>query len=158
MNREWHSEALPRYVRVTKQAQAPTRAGAAWLRRIAAPCSACTRRAVQGGGWQGCRQPNLRKVQTDWEAWCRRSLGDDVRLILDGTVVGYGSTPKATSISLLVVLGIRRDGQKAVRNMGGESEAASRGLLDDLIGRGQRAASFVIIDGVAGLEKALSLV
>ncbi len=34
---------------------------------------------------------------------------------------------KATSISILVALGVRRDGQKvllAIRNMGGESEAA----------------------------------
>ena len=44
---------------------------------------------------------------------------------------------KATSISLLVVLGVRCDGQKvllAVRNMGGESEAAWQTLLDDLVG------------------------
>ena len=40
-----------------------------------------------------------------------------------------------------------------MRNMGGESEAAWRGLLDDLIGRGLTAPSFVIIDGAAGLEK-----
>ncbi len=78
-------------------------------------------------------------MQTDWEAWCRRSLAEEdvVRLILDGTVVRVRLDRKATSISLLVVLGIRRDGQKvllAVRNMGGESEAAWRGLLDDLIG------------------------
>ncbi len=68
---------------------------------------------------------------------------------------------KATSISLLVVLGIRRDGQKvllAVRNMGGESEAAWRSLLDDLVWRGLPAPGYVIIDGAAGLEKALSLV
>jgi putative transposase len=65
---------------------------------------------------------------------------------------------KATNISLLVVLGVRRDGQKvllAVRNMGGESEAAWRGVLDDLVGRGLRAPEFLIIDGAAGLEKAL---
>jgi transposase-like protein len=63
---------------------------------------------------------------------------DVVRLILDGTVVRVRLDRKATLISLLVVLGIRRDGQKvllAVRNMGGESEAAWRGLLDDLICR-----------------------
>ena len=68
---------------------------------------------------------------------------------------------RATSISLLVVLGIRRDGQKvllAVRNMGGESEAAWRSLLDDLVSRGLPAPNFVIIDGAAGLEKALGLV
>jgi putative transposase len=66
---------------------------------------------------------------------------------------------KATNISLLVVLGIRRDGQKvllAVRNMGGESEAAWRGVLDDLIARGLRSPEFLIIDGAAGLEKALA--
>ena len=104
-----------------------------------------------------------RKVQTDWQAWCRRSLADEdvVRLILDGTVVRVRLDRKATSISLLVVLGIRRDGQKvllAVRNMGGESEAAWRGLLDDLIWRGLPAPNLVIIDGAAGLEKALGLV
>jgi putative transposase len=68
---------------------------------------------------------------------------------------------KATSISLLVVLGIRRDGQKVlltVRNMGGESEAAWRSLLDDLISRGLPAPDLAIIDGAPGLEKAVGLV
>ena len=65
---------------------------------------------------------------------------------------------KAVSISLLVVLGVRRDGQKvllAVRNMGGESEAAWRALLDDLVARGLKTPEFLIIDGAAGLEKKL---
>ena len=106
---------------------------------------------------------NAAKVQTDWEACCRRSLAekDVVRLILDGRVVRVRLDRKATSMSLLIVLSIRRDGQKvllAVRNMGGESQAAWRGLLDDLIGRGLTAPGFVIIDGAAGLEKALGLV
>jgi len=42
---------------------------------------------------------------------------------------------KATSISLLVTLDVRQDGQKvllAIKNMSGESEAAWRALLDDL--------------------------
>ena len=59
-----------------------------------------------------------------------------VRLILDGTVVRVRLDRKATSISLLVVIGVREDGQKillAVKNMGGESEAAWRALLDDLV-------------------------
>ena len=66
---------------------------------------------------------------------------------------------KATSISLLVVLGIRRDGQKlllAVRNMGGESEAGWRVLLDDLVARGLQTPGFVITDGAPGLENALA--
>ena len=68
---------------------------------------------------------------------------------------------KATSISLLVALGVRQDGQKvllAVKNMGGESEAAWRALLDDLVKRGARARWWVkrrswsklICSGVSG--------
>ena len=102
-------------------------------------------------------------MQTDWTAWCRRSLAEEdvVRLILDVTVVQVRLDGKATSISLLVARGVRRDGQKvllAVRNMGGESEAAWRSLLDDLVSRGLPAPGFVMIDGAAGLEKALGLV
>ena len=66
---------------------------------------------------------------------------------------------KATAILLLVVLGVRQDGQKvllAVKNMGGESEAAWRAILDDLIARGLRTPEFVLVDGAPGLEKALA--
>jgi putative transposase len=58
-----------------------------------------------------------------------------------------------------VVLGVRQDGQKvllAVKNMGGESEAAWRAILDDLVGRGLRTPEFVVVDGASGLEKALA--
>ena len=102
-----------------------------------------------------------RKVKTDWEAWSKRPLGEEdvVRLIVDGTVVRVRLDKKATSISLLVVLGVRRDGRKvllAVKNMGGESTAARRALLDDLVARGLTTPEFLIIDGAAGLEKALA--
>ena len=52
-----------------------------------------------------------------------------MRLILDGTVVRVRLNRPTTNISLLAILGVRRDGQKAllaVKNMGGESEAAWR--------------------------------
>ena len=66
----------------------------------------------------------------------RRDLaGEDVvRLILDGTVVRARIDRKATNISLLVVLGVLATGKKSClrySNMGGESEAAWRGILDD---------------------------
>jgi transposase-like protein len=102
-----------------------------------------------------------RKVKADWEAWCRRALGaeDVVRLVLDGTVVRVRVDRKATSVSLLAALGIRRDGQKvllAARSMGGESEAAWRAVLDDLVARGLRTPEFLVVDGAAGLERALA--
>ncbi len=119
-----------------------------------------------------------RKVKTDWDAWNKRDLaGEDiVQLILDGTVVRVRLDRKATNISLLVVLGVRRDGQKVrltVKNMGGsasrfqrrsrwnsagggESEAAWRSVLDDLIARGLCTPEFLITDGGAGLDRALA--
>jgi putative transposase len=102
-----------------------------------------------------------RKVKTDWGAWSQRALAgeDAVRLILDGTVVRARLDRRATTISLLVVLGVRRDGQKillAVRTMGGESEAAWRAVRDDLVARGLRTPELLIIDGAAGLERALA--
>ena len=77
-----------------------------------------------------------------------------VRLILDGTVVRVRLDKKATAISLLVVIGVREDGQKvllAVKRMGGETTEAWRSVLDDLTSRGLRRPQFVIVDGGAGL-------
>jgi putative transposase len=39
--------------------------------------------------------------------------------------------------------------------MGGESEAARRAVLDDLVARGLRTPEFLVVDGGAGLERAL---
>ena len=55
--------------------------------------------------------------------------GDDMVRLIDDTVVKVHLDRRATAISLLIALGIRRDGQKvvlAIRNMWGESEAAWR--------------------------------
>ena len=104
-----------------------------------------------------------RKAKSDWDAWNARSLAQEpiVRLILDGTVVRVRLDRKATAISLLVVIGVRADGQKvllAVKAMGGESTDAWRAVLDDLIGRGLRRPEFLIVDGAPGLEAAIAAV
>src|SRR5919112_4123989 len=159
-SREWRSAVLPRYARRTRQLEALI-AGAYLAgtntRRVQRALGALFRGAVG----KDVVSRAWRKVKTDWEAWSQRDLGgeDIVRLILDGTVVRVRLDRKATSVSLLVVLGVRRDGQKvllAVRNMGGESEAAWRAVLDDLVARGLRNPEVLIIDGAAGLEKALA--
>src|SRR5689334_19681477 len=158
-SREWQSAVLPRYARMTRQVEALI--AAAYL------AGTNTRRVKRALGalFKGAIGKDVvsrvwRKVKSDWEAWTRRDLAEEdiVRLILDGSVVRVRLDRKATNISLLVVLGVRRDGQKillAVRNMGGESEAAWRGVLDDLVARGLRTPEFLIIDGAAALEKAL---
>ena len=101
-----------------------------------------------------------RKVKVDWDAWCARSLADEdvIRLILDGTVIKTRLDKKATNISVLAAIGVRRDGQKvllSIMNMGGESTAAWRQFLNDLDKRGLKRPEFVIVDGAPGLEAAL---
>ena len=157
---EWKSKVLPRYARMTRQVEAliaGTYLAGTNTRRVRRALAALFRGAVG----KDTVSRVWRKVKTDWEAWSKRPLDaeDIVRLILDGTVVRVRLDKKAASISLLVVLGVRRDGQKvllAVKNMGGESEAAWRALLDDLVARGLKTPEFLIVDGAAGLEKALA--
>jgi putative transposase len=159
-SREWQSAVLPRYARMTRQVEAliaSTYLAGTNTRRVKRALAALFNGAVG----KDVVSRVWRKVKTDWDAWTRRDLAqeDIVRLILDGSVARVRLDRKATNVSLLVVLGIRRDGQKillAVRNMGGESEAAWRGVLDDLVARGLRTPEFLIIDGAAGLEKALA--
>jgi putative transposase len=157
---EWTNVTIPVYQRRTRRADALI-AGV----YLAGTNTRRVRRALAAlfGGAVGKDTVSRvwRKVKSDWDAWNARSLSEEpiVRLILDGTVVRVRLDRKATSISLLVVLGVREDGQKvllAVKTMGGESEAAWRVLLDDLVRRGLRTPDLVIVDGGAGLEKALA--
>jgi putative transposase len=158
--REWQSAVLPRYARMTRQIEAliaSTYLAGTNTRRVKRALAALFKGAVG----KDVVSRVWRKVKTDWDAWTWSDLAqeDIVRLILDGSVVRVRLDRKATHVSLLVVLGIRRDGQKvllAVRNMGGEGEAAWRDVLDDLVARGLRTPEFLIIDGAAGLEKALA--
>jgi len=157
---EWRSKTLPAYKRLTRRAEALI-AGA----YLAGTNTRRVRRALSalfaGAVGKDTVSRVWRKVQSDWAAWQKRDLaGEDiVRLILDGTVVKVRLDRKATSLSVLVALGVRRDGQKvllALRNMGGESEAAWRALLDDMVARGLGVPELLIIDGAPGLEKALA--
>ena len=158
--REWKSELLPAYRRLSHRAEAliaevylagmNTRRARRALARL---FEGHVGKDVVSRAWQ--------KTRSAWQAWQERDLaGEDiVRLILDGTVVRVRLDRKATAISLLIALGVRRDGQKvvlAIRNMGGESEAAWRAVLDDLTSRGLGRPELVIVDGGKGLEAALA--
>ncbi|HEY7550091.1 MAG TPA: IS256 family transposase [Hyphomicrobiaceae bacterium] len=157
---EWVNKTLPAYRRRTREVDALI-AGAYLAgtntRRVGRALTAVFRGAISKSKVSRV----WRQIKADWESWNRRDLApeDIVRLILDGTVVKVRPDKKATAISLLVVLGVRRDGQKvllAVKNMGGESEAAWRGVLDDLTRRGLKRPELAIADGAPGLEKALA--
>ena len=159
---EWKSQALRAYQRRTLAADALI-AGC----YLSGTNTRRVRRALRAlfGGAVGKDTVSRvwRKVKSDWDAWNARSLAEEpiVRLILDGTVVRVRLDRQATSISLLVVLGVRADGQKvflAIKNMGGENTEAWRAVLDDLIGRGLRRPQFLIVDGAPGLENAIAAV
>jgi transposase-like protein len=153
---EWRSKALPRYQRLTKKAEA--------LIASVYLAGTNTRRVKRAlyGLFQGAVGKDVvsrawRKVKVDWDAWCARNLADEdiVRLILDGTVIKTRLDRKATNISVLAAIGVRRDGQKvllSIMNMGGESKAAWGQFLADLDARGLKRPEFVIIDGAPGLE------
>ena len=157
---EWKSALLPAYKRLSRRAEALI--AEAYLagmntrrvrRALAKLFEGHIGKDVVSRAWQ--------KTRAAWQAWQERDLaGDDiVRLILDGTVVKVRLDRKATAVSLLIALGIWRDGQKvvlAIRNMGGESEAAWRAVLDDLTSRGLARPELVIVDGGKGLEAALA--
>ena len=157
---EWKSSALRAYQRRTKQADSLI-AGAYLAgtntRRVRRALS-----AVFGGAVSKDTVSRVwRKVKGDWDAWNTRSFAEEpiIRLILDGTVVRVRLDRKATAIVLLVVLGVREDGQKvllAVKNMGGETSEAWRAVFDDLVKRGLRKPEFLIVDGGTGLEQALA--
>ena len=159
---EWKSQALRAYQRRTLAADALIASC-----YLAGTNTRRVRRALAAlfGGTVGkdTVSRTWRKVKSDWDAWNARSLAEEpiVRLILDGTVVRVRLDRKATSISLLVVLGVRTDGQKvllAIKSMGGESAEAWRTVLDDLIRRGLRRPEFLIVDGASGLDKAIAAV
>jgi putative transposase len=159
---EWQSSALRAYQRRTLAADAliaGTYLSGTNTRRV--------RRALQalfgGSVSKDTVSRTWRKVKGDWDAWNSRSLANEpiVRLILDGTVVRVRLDRRATSISLLVVIGVRANGQKvllAVKAMGGESAEAWRTVLDDLVRRGLRRPEFLIVDGSGGLDKAIAAV
>jgi len=154
---EWKSTALKAYQRRTIAADAVIAAT-----YLAGTNTRRVRRALMalfgGAVSKDTVSRTWRKVKTDWDAWNARSLADEpiVRLILDGTVVRVRLDRKATTISLLVVLGVRADGQKvllAIKSMGGESAEAWRSVLDDLTRRGLQPPEFLIVDRAPGARQ-----
>jgi len=108
--REWRSASLRAYQRRTRAADALI--AGAYLsgtntrrvrRALAAVFAGPIGKDVVSRAW--------RRVRGDWDAWNARPLGEEpiVRLILDGTVVRVRLDKRATSISLLVALGVRAD-------------------------------------------------
>jgi transposase-like protein len=96
------------------------------------------------------------------ETWRTRALADlDVIYVyLDGFALRARSGGKVVSVPMLGVVGVLADGGKqllALELCGGESLEAWKGCLEDLAARGLRPPVLCIIDGHAGLRRAVGL-
>ncbi len=98
------------------------------------------------------------------DAWRTRALADlDVLgLYLDAVALRVRCAGKVVSVPALGVVAVLTDGQKQLLTLelcpGGETFAAWKGCLDDLVARGLAAPLWSVIDGHPGLRKAVGLV
>jgi putative transposase len=84
-----------------------------------------------------------------------------IYVYLDGLALRVRSAGKVVGAPVLGVVGVLPDGRKhllALELCGGESLAAWMGCLDGLVARGLRVPVLAIIDGNAGLRRAVGLV
>ncbi len=161
--REWASKLVPRYQRrcaEVNEAIAGAYLAGANTRRIkgalrpllkAAPLSKSAVSRVVG------------TLRSAWETWTKRSLAElDVAYVyLDAIALRVRTGGKVASVPVLAAVAVLADGQKqlvALELCGSESYEAWKGFLDDLVERGLKAPLLCVVDGNAGLRRALSLV
>jgi transposase-like protein len=95
------------------------------------------------------------------EAWQTAALADReiVFAYLDALALRVRSAGQVVGTPVLTVVGVRADGQKELLALelcsGGESYEAWKGVLDGLAARGLKAPLLAIIDGHAGLRRAV---
>ncbi len=160
---EWGSTLLPRYQRrlpAVNEAIAATYLAGGNTRRIRGALQPLLRAAPLS---KSAVSRVVATLKDGLETWRTRTLADAdaIYLYLDGFALRVRSAGRVVSVPVLGVVGVLTDGRKqllALDLCGGESFAAWKGCLDDLAARGLRAPVLCIVDGNAGLRRALSLV
>jgi len=160
---EWASALVPRYQRRVREVNASV---------LAAYLSGANTRRIAGALRPLLKAAPLSKsavsrivgtLKSEMDAWQTRSLADlDVAfLYLDAIALRVRVDKRVTSMPVLVALAVLADGTKqlvAMEMCGSESHEAWKGFLDGLVERGLRAPVLCIVDGNAGLRRALSTV
>jgi transposase-like protein len=100
-------------------------------------------------------------LKSSFDEWCRRSLAglDVVYLFLDAIALRVRRASKVVGAPVLVAIAVLSDGSKQVLSLemvGSESHGAWKGFLDDLVARGLKAPLLSVIDGNAGLRRAVA--
>jgi transposase-like protein len=158
--REWRSEILPRYQRRTRKvdeaivgcylAGANTRR----IRKALAPLlgsSSLSKSAISRV---------IGRLKERFEEWRGRDLSGDVYqiLFLDAMMLPVRLARRVVKVPVQAVLGVREDGQKVLLSVeiaSSESTASWKAVVEDLAGRGLRSPALVILDGNAGLRRAV---
>jgi transposase-like protein len=160
--KEWKSAILPRYQRrmpEVNEAIVATYLAGGSTRRIRGALQPLLKAAPLS---KSAVSRVIATLKDGLEAWRTRSLAElDVTYVyLDGFALRVRSAGKVVSVPVLGVVGVLPDGHKhllALELCGGESFAAWKGCLDDLVARGLRAPVLAIIDGNFGLRRAVGL-
>jgi transposase-like protein len=158
--REWTSMIVPRYQRrmpEVNEAVIATYLAGGNTRRIRGALQPLLKAAPLS---KSAVSRVIATLKDGLAVWRTRSLADlDVICVyLDGFALRVRTAGKVVSVPVLGVIGVLPDGHKhllALDLRGGESFAAWKGCLDDLVARGLRAPVLAIIDGNAGLRRAV---
>jgi transposase-like protein len=161
--REWTSALLPRYQRrlpEVNEAIVATYLAGGNTRRIRGALQPLLKAAPLS---KSAVSRVVATLKDGLAAWRTRPLSDvdAIYLYLDGFALRVRSAGKVVSVPVLGVVGVLPDGRKqllALDLCAGESFAAWKGCLDDLAARGLRPPVLCIIDGNAGLRRAVGLV
>ena len=160
---EWASKLVPRYqrrVREVNESVLATYLSGANTRRIAGALRPLLKAAPLSKSAVSRVVGTLKSELATWE---KRSLAnlEVAFLYLDAIALRVRMDKRVTSVPVLVALAVLADGQKqlvAMEMCGSESHEAWKGFLAGLVERGLRAPLLCIVDGNAGLRRALSTV
>src|SRR2546427_6918184 len=158
--KEWTSRLVPRYQRrmpEVNEAVVATYLAGSNTRRIRGALQPLLKAAPLS---KSAVSRVIATLKDGLEAWRTHSLADldVVYVYLDGFALRVRTAGKVVSVPVLGVVGVLTDGRKhllALELCAGESLAAWKGCLDDLVARGLRAPVLAIIDGNAGLRRAV---
>ena len=157
---EWRGRVVPRYARRTEQvnsALVSSYLSGSNTRRIRLAL-----RPLLGDGAlsKSAVSRVVVRLKADFDAWRLRDLKHEryAYLYLDAIRLPVRVVRRVVKVPVLAVLGVREDGQKvllALEIAGSESTASWTGIVQGLSKRNLRAPRLVILDGNAGLSRAV---
>jgi putative transposase len=157
---EWRSTLVPRYARRLPEVNAAvvaTYLAGGNQRRIRAALQPLLKAAPLSKSTVSRLVATLKE---DLQVWQKRPLAelDVVYLYLDALVLRVRRDGQVEGVPVLAAVAVLADGQKPVLTLdlcSGESYEAWKGCLDDLVARGLKPPLLCILDGNAGLRRAV---